>query len=126
MKTIRQRHLIHASPEEVFTALTNPLTIELWSGYPAVMEATEGFEFSLFDGDIAGKNLKLVENRQVVQEWFFGDNSPEASIVTIDLTKHREGTRVMLEHTNVPDEEATEFEEGWREYFWGAIKAFFA
>lgn len=124
MKTIQQRHLIHATPEEVFAALTNPFTIELWSGFPAVMEPKEGFEFSIFDGDISGRNIRVVENKQLVQEWYFGDNTEE-SIVTINLKEHQVGTRVMIEHVNIPDESAEEMEEGWNVYYWGAIKEFF-
>jgi len=124
MKTIRQSYFINASPEEVFAAITNPFTIELWSGYPASMEAKEGTEFSIFDGDIAGKNLKITENAQLVQEWYFGDRQEE-SIVTIDLVSHKSGTKVNLEHTNIPDEDLEEFQEGWNFYYWGAIKEFF-
>lgn len=124
MKTIRQKHIIHASPEEVFAALTNPFTIELWSGFPATMEPTEGFEFTLFDGDIAGRNIRVIENKQLVQEWYFGE-SPDESIVTIDLKSHDLGTKVNLEHTMIPDDSAEEMEEGWTRYFWGAIKEFF-
>ena len=124
MKTIRQHHFIKATPEEVFTAITNPFTIELWSGYPAQMEAKEGTEFSIFEGDIAGRNIKISENKELVQEWYFGDRQEE-SIVTISLKPHQSGTKVSLEHTNVPDEEAEEFEEGWNVTYWGAIKEFF-
>ena len=45
---------ITADPEEVFTALTNPFQIELWSGYPAEMKAEEGFVFSLWEGHWRG------------------------------------------------------------------------
>lgn len=124
MKTIRQHHFIKATPEEVFTAITNPFTIELWSGYPAQMEAREGTEFSIFEGEIAGRNIKISENKELVQEWYFGDRQEE-SIVTISLKPHQSGTKVSLEHTNVPDEEAEEFEEGWNVTYWGAIKEFF-
>ena len=124
MKTISQKHIIHASPSEVYSALTNPFTIELWSGYPAVMEPTEGFEFTIFDGDITGKNIKVVENELLVQNWYFGDVTDE-SMVTIKLSPHEKGTRVTIEHTNVPDEDFDEFEEGWKTYYWGAIKDFF-
>ena len=124
MRTIRQHYFIKATPEEVFAAITNPFTIELWSGYPAQMEAREGTEFSLFDGDISGRNIKISENRQLVQEWYFGDRNEE-SVVTIDLKPHQQGTKVSLEHTNVPDEDADEFEEGWSKYYWGAIISFF-
>jgi activator of HSP90 ATPase len=124
MKTIRQNHFINATPEEVFSAIINPFTIELWSGYPAQMEAKEGKEFSIFDGDIVGRNLKVIENRQLIQEWYFGDRQEE-SIVTIDLKPHQLGTKVTLEHTNVPDNELEDFQEGWTVYYWGAIKEFF-
>jgi activator of HSP90 ATPase len=124
MKTIRQHYFVHATPEEVFLAITNAFTIELWSGYPAKMEAKEGTEFSLFEGEIAGKNIKVIENQQLVQEWYFGDR-PEESIVTIDLKPHPLGTKVLLEHTNVSDEEANELAVGWNEHYWGAIKSFF-
>lgn len=124
MKTIKQSHFINATPEEVYTALTNPLTIELWSGYPAEMQPVEGSEFTLFEGDISGMNLSLIPNRQVVQEWFFGEGQ-EKSIVTILLKESEKGTRVELEHTNVPDEEWENMEEGWKSYYWGAIKKYF-
>jgi activator of HSP90 ATPase len=124
MTTIKQKHFVQATPEEVYAAITNPFTIELWSGYPAIMDSSEGFEFSLFDGDIVGVNIKLVVNKLLIQKWFFGEREEE-SIVTINLKPHEMGTRVTVEHTNVPDEDADEFEEGWKIYYWGAIKEFF-
>jgi uncharacterized protein YndB with AHSA1/START domain len=124
VKTIKQSYYINATPEEVYRAITNPFTIELWSGLPANMELTEGSEFYIFDGDICGRNIKLTENLQLVQEWYFGD-SQEESIVTINLKPHKTGTRVFLEHIHVPDDVADEFEEGWKNYYWGALKEFF-
>jgi activator of HSP90 ATPase len=124
MQTIKQRHYINATTEEIFTAITNPVTIELWSGYPAHMEAKENTEFSIFDGDIYGRNISIIPNKQLIQEWYFGDN-PVESIVTITLNSRNKGTCVTLEHINVPDEVMKEFEEGWRKYYWGAIKEFF-
>ena len=57
----------------------------------------------------------------LVQEWYFGD-SPEQSIVTIDLKAHQMGTKVNLEHTNVPDEESDDFVEGWNELLLGSYQ----
>ena len=124
MKTIKQSHFINATPEEVYTSLTNPLTIELWSGYPAEMQLVEGSEFTIYEGDISGKNIFLIPNQQLVQEWYFGENT-EKSIVTINLKPSGGGTHVELEHTNVPDEDFENMEEGWRSYYWGAIKKYF-
>lgn len=124
MKTLKQNHFINASPEEVFTAITNPLTIELWSGYPADMQLEAGTEFSIFEGDICGRNISFVENKQLVQEWYFGDNEDQ-SVVTINLIPSSNGTQVELIHTNIPDEDYENMEEGWRTYYWGAIKKYF-
>lgn len=112
---------IAADPEEVFSALTNPFQIELWSGFPAEMKAEKGFVFSLWEGDICGVNLDVVPNRLLKQEWFFGETE-EPSIVTLRLKKEGEETRVELSHTNIPDEVFEEIAEGWREYYLGAIK----
>jgi len=114
---------INATPEEVFSAITNRFTIELWSGYQAEMEAVEETEFSIFDGDISGRNLRIVENKLLVQEWYFGDMQ-EKSIVTIQLNSHKQGTKVTLEHTNIPYEDFDNIQIGWNEYYWGAIKEF--
>lgn len=112
---------IAADPEEVFTALTNPFQIELWSGYPADMKPEAGYVFSLWEGDISGVNIKVVPNGFLQQEWFFGETETP-SIVKITLKKEGNATNVELFHTNIPDEVYEEITEGWREYYLGAIK----
>jgi len=124
MKTFKKTFLINAEPSDIYSALTNPFTIELWSGYPAVMSAEPGTEFSLWEGDISGKNLEFIPDRKVVQEWYFGDQ-PEKSIVTISIQQFREDSQITVEHTNIPDEDFEEIAEGWREYYIGAIMVFF-
>ena len=124
MKTFKKTFKINAEPSDVYSALTNPYTIELWSGYPAVMSEDPGSEFSLWEGDIAGKNLEFVKDRKVVQEWYFGEQK-EISVVTITIQPDREDSQVTVEHTNIPDEEFEGIAEGWREYYLGAIMNFF-
>jgi uncharacterized protein YndB with AHSA1/START domain len=124
MHTIRQIHTIAASPEELFIALTNPLTIELWSGYEAIMSTEPGSEFSLFEGDITGKNLEFVENKFIKQKWYFEGES-EDSIVAITLKPEKKHTMVELVHTNVPSEVYEEMLEGWKRIYFGSLKKFF-
>ncbi len=115
---------IEAEPEEIFLALTNPFTIKLWSDLPAKMDANEGTEFKLWDGDICGKNIKVVPNKELVQEWYFDDlNKP--SIATIKLHKYKNGTNVEVKHVNIPNDAYENINEGWHEYYIGAIKRFF-
>ncbi|MDR1414780.1 MAG: SRPBCC domain-containing protein [Odoribacteraceae bacterium] len=122
MKNFEYTTEIMADPAEVFAALTNPFQIEVWSGFPAEMKAEEGFLFSLWEGDISGINLKVIPDRLLVQEWFFGDTA-EPSIVTIRLKRAADRTRLELTHANIPDEAFDEITEGWENQYIGAIKS---
>jgi activator of HSP90 ATPase len=124
MKTFKKTFKINAEPSDVYSAIINPYTIELWSGYPAIMSEEPGSEFSLWEGDISGKNLEFVRDRKVVQEWYF-DDQQEKSIVTITIQPDNEDSQVTVEHTNIPDKDFTDIAEGWREYYIGAIISFF-
>jgi activator of HSP90 ATPase len=124
MKTFKKTFKINAEPSDVYSALTNPYTIELWSGYPATMSEVPDSEFSLWEGDITGKNLEFIKDKKVVQEWYFGEMS-EKSIVTITIQPDRENSLVTVEHSNIPDDDFADIAEGWREYYFGAIMNFF-
>ena len=124
MKTFKKTFKINAEPSDVYSALTNPYTIELWSGYKAIMSEEPGSEFSLWEGDITGRNIEFIKDKKVVQEWYFGDQ-PEPSVVTITIQADREDSAVTVEHTNIPDEDYADIAEGWREYYIGAIIGFF-
>ena len=124
MKSLKKYFLIAAPPEDVYLALTNPLTLHLWTGEEAIMSTEPDSEFSLWDGGITGKNLEFVDGKMIVQEWYFGEQE-EKSIVTIKLHPHDEGTSVELRHTNIPDEAYDDIAEGWRESYFGALREFY-
>ncbi len=126
MKTFKKYYELPATPEEVYWALTNPLSIQLWSGAPAQMDTHPGSEFSLWNGDIVGKNLEFVENKKIVQHWYF-DGEPDESIVTIKLHDGKKAgtTSVELIHTNIPDSEYDDFVEGWTHNYFDALLEFF-
>ena len=123
MKDFKKYFKIKAEPEDIYACLVNPVTMELWSGFPAKITPEEGTEFEIWDGDIAGKILKLDPEKEVVEEWYFGDNEAP-SIVTIRIHPKKNYTSVELLHTNIPDEVYDEFTTGWEEYFFGGIKKF--
>lgn len=124
MKDFKKYYIIKASPEEVYQALTNPFTIQLWTGEEAEMSTEPGTEFSMWDGSISGKNLEFLENQKIEQEWYFGDQE-EKSIVTIKLHPHNKGTSVELRHSNIPDEEYDDFAEGWDDSYFASLSEFF-
>ena len=124
MKDYKKYYTIGADNSDVYAALTNPLTIQLWSGEAAVMSTEPGSEFSLWEGSITGKNLEFEDKKRIVQQWYFGEQD-EASIVTIKLHDHPDGTSVELRHTNIPDEDYTDIVEGWDTMYFGSLREFY-
>ncbi|BAU54749.1 SRPBCC domain-containing protein [Mucilaginibacter gotjawali] len=124
MRDFKKYYHITAPPEEVYIALTNPFTIELWTGEPAEMSTEPGSEFSMWEGSIVGKNLEFEEGKKLVQQWYF-DGQPEPSIVTIKLHPEKGGTSVELKHTNIPDIEYKGFAEGWDNSYFASLAEFF-
>jgi uncharacterized protein YndB with AHSA1/START domain len=124
MKDLKKYYIIPAEPELVYAALTNPLTLQAWTGDEAEMSTEPGSEFSLFDGSIVGKNLEFEEGKKLVQQWYFGEQE-EPSIVTIKLHPHKYGTSAELRHTNIPDYDFNDIAEGWDEAYFGALIEFY-
>ena len=124
MKDFKKYYLLPAPPEEVYVALTNPATIQLWSGEKAEMSTEPGSEFSLWDDSIAGRNIEFEEGKKIVQEWYFGEQE-EQSIVTIKLHPHKQGTSVEVRHTNIPDEAYDDIVSGWDETYFASLQEFY-
>jgi len=124
MKEFKKYYLIPALPTDVFIALTNPVTLRLWTGEDAEMSTEPGSEFSLWDGSITGKNIEFVEGKKIVQEWYFGDREEE-SIVTILLHDSKHGTSVELHQTNIPEEDYEDIVRGWNANYFGGLREFY-
>jgi uncharacterized protein YndB with AHSA1/START domain len=123
MQKFKQTYHIKASVLQVWQALVDPKIIDEWGGGPVKMEARAGTDFEFWGGDIHGTNIKVVKEKELVQEWISGD-WPEASIVTFTLEPEGEGTKVVLVHEKVPDSEADDIRSGWREYYLGPMKEY--
>lgn len=124
MKNYKNYYIIQGTPEEVYLALTNPPTIQLWTGEPAEMSTIPGSSFSLWEGSIEGINLEFEPGKKIVQEWFFGEQE-EPSIVTIILHPHKQGTSAELRHTNIPEEAYSDIVSGWNEIYFHRLIDFY-
>lgn len=124
MKSFKKYYIIPATPQELYLALTNPLTIQLWSGEPAEMSTEAGSEFSLWDGSIVGKNLEFEQDKKIVQEWYFGEQQ-EPSVVTFKLHENPKGTSLELNHTNIPDQDYDDIVDGWENIYIASLIDFY-
>jgi len=124
MKNIKRYYEIKAEPKDIYNALTNQKMLEIWTGETCVMQVEPNTEFSLWGGSISGINLEFEENKKIVQQWFFGDDT-EDSIVTIKLHPNKKGTSIELLHTNIPEDAYENISEGWDEDYFGALNELF-
>ncbi len=124
MKEFKQRYTLNASPADVYNAMTNPAMIEIWTGEPAVMSTEPGSEFEIWDGAITGENLEFVQDKLIVQKWFFGEEAD--SIVTIKIHPDRKGTLVELLQTNIPDNAFENMADGWNVDYFGNLMQLYA
>jgi uncharacterized protein YndB with AHSA1/START domain len=119
---------IPASPQEVYEAWLDSLAHTEMTGGEANVSGEIGAEVSAWDGYISGRNLELVSGERIVQSWRTSEFSDEHedSIITLTLEEVEDGTRLTLEHTNVPDEQRSYEEGGWQENYFEPMVAYFA
>lgn len=123
MRTIQQKYVINASLDKVWQALVDPNIIEDWGGGPAKMSEQENFEFEIWGGDIHGKNISVIPQKQLIQEWM-AKEWDQPSKVTLTLSNNSNKTTVELLHEDIPDIEADEIEEGWKNSYMGPLKEY--
>ncbi len=118
---LKQKYLINAPASKVWEALTNSKMINEWGAGPSKMDDLDGFEFSLWGGDIWGKNIKVAKEKLLKQEWTSG-KWEKPSIVEFNLKEKGGKTELNLSHTGIPDMEFKDIESGWKDYYLGPLK----
>ena len=121
MRIIQQTYVINASSQNVWQALVDPVIIDKWGGGPANMNDKVGTKFTLWGGDIYGKNIKITPNSELVQEWFGGEWEKPSKVI-FTLKEKGDKTEINLLQEDVPDGEAKDIDEGWKKYYLGPLK----
>jgi len=78
-------------------------------------------------GYISGKNLELEKGKRIVQEWITTEWPPGYLPSRLELTfnKIKEGTEILMVHSNVPVEQLAEYKQGWTDFYWKPLKKYF-
>jgi activator of HSP90 ATPase len=128
IKTIKQKALIPASPREVYDALVTARTHAAVTGAPATGRARVGGRFTAYDGYIMGVHRELVAGKRIVQEWTTTEwpEGAAASRLEITLKPAKGKTSLQMVHSNVPASQAAGYRQGWIDYYWKPLKAYFA
>lgn len=126
--TIRHDVLIPLStPEAVYRALLLSKEHTEFTGSEAKCSARVGGKFTAWDKYISGKNIRLVKDKLIVQEWKTSEwpEGYEPSILKISLKREGEGTKLTMIQTRVPASQVDRYDKGWYESYWEPLKQYF-
>jgi uncharacterized protein YndB with AHSA1/START domain len=114
---------IAATPDEVFTYLTDPEKYTRWKGERAELDPRPGGLYRVRIGPDAvalGEYVEVEPPSRVVFTWGWegsGDVPPGSTTVEITLRRDGDGTLLRLRHTGLPsDADADLHREGWEMY----------
>jgi uncharacterized protein YndB with AHSA1/START domain len=114
---------IAAQPETVFPYFTDPARYVQWMGSIATLEPVPGgsYRVSMRDGvEVVGEFLEVDPPRRLVFTWGWTHDlavAPGTTRVEVTLDEEAGGTRVVLRHHDLPDDEQRDHHgTGWRMY----------
>lgn len=115
-ESIEVSGVVHASPERIYQAWLSSSEHSAMTGRQAMVEGNVGGRFTAYDGRIEGAMVELEPGRRIVQRWRSSDfpSDAEDSLLEVRLEPIDNGTRVAFVHTEIPEGQATQLEEGWR------------
>ncbi|HJX24263.1 MAG TPA: SRPBCC family protein [Candidatus Bathyarchaeia archaeon] len=125
--TIRQKVVVPASLEEIYEAFMDPKKHAAFTGSKATGDPRVGGKFTAWDGYIYGENLELLRGKRIAQKWKSTDFSPSDSFSKLELSlkKVKEGTEISMVHSDVPAGLVEDVAQGWKDFYWRPLKAYF-
>jgi uncharacterized protein YndB with AHSA1/START domain len=122
-KIIRQSVTFRAAPHAVYEALMDSKKHAAFSGGKASISRVVGGKIMAYDNYITGKNVELVPDKKIVQDWRAVDWPEDfLSRVTFKFTAVQGGTHLDFTHSHVPDGTEEEFKQGWIDNYWEPMK----
>jgi len=127
-ESIEVSGVIHAAPERIYQAWLNSSEHSAMTGGRATVDPNIGGRFSVWDGYAEGSTIELEPGRRIVQRWRSTEFPLEAgdSLLEIRLEPLENGTRVAFLHSEIPEGQATKYEQGWREHYLEPMDRYFS
>lgn len=124
-KTIVQKVIFkNTTAAKVYQLYVNAKKHSLIAGSPATITGKVGDKFSLHNGYITGKNLRLVKDRLIVQTWRamgWEENDLDSTFI-IELEPKGKDVVLYAVHANLPDKHAASIAKGWFGHYWNPWK----
>ena len=116
---------ISAGPIRVFEAFLDPAGHAAMTGAASTIEADGSF--TAWNGYIRGRTIEAESGKKIVQSWRtadFPDAAPD-SVLEIEFVATSNGTRVTFRHSDIPDGQGPNYEQGWVDHYLTPMQAWF-
>jgi activator of HSP90 ATPase len=118
---------LNASPQRIYEALLDAKQFAAFSGLPAEIDPKAGGAFSLFGGQIVGRNVELVPNQRIVQAWRPAHWGPGVySIARFDLKTEGSGSVFSVDQKGFPEGDFDGLSDGWKLHYGDPLKKYLA
>jgi uncharacterized protein YndB with AHSA1/START domain len=125
MGKIHQEVTFAAAPAKVYRALMDSAEHAKFTGAPAEIGNSDGSAWSAYGGKIHGRHIELVDGQRIVQTWRAG-NWPEGvhSMVRFELKPDGNGTKVILDHDALAEDQVPHIDGGWPRMYWEPLRKY--
>lgn len=126
-ESIKVSTTLPVNPKEIYDAWLSSKGHTAMTGAEAKCSAKTGTTFTAWDGYIEGKNLELKPYTRIVQSWRTSEfpDRAEDSQLEILLEKVGNGTKITLNHTNIPKGQGAQYKQGWHDHYFVPMKEYF-
>jgi activator of HSP90 ATPase len=128
MDSIQVSCVLPVDPATIYRDWLSTKAHTLFTGGAAKIEPFVGGKHSAWDGYIWGETLELESGKRIVQSWSTS-NFPDGSApsrLEILLEEDPEGCKVTLVHTNIPDGQGKEYEQGWQDHYFSPMMDYYS
>jgi activator of HSP90 ATPase len=119
--------VFNAKPSEIYNAWLTSEGHSAMTGSKANVDGRVGGKFSAWDGYISGSTLELTPDQRIVQAWRtseFPEGTPDSHIEIL-LEAVQDGTEVTLIHSDMPEDQADSYRQGWEDFYFKPMREYF-
>jgi activator of HSP90 ATPase len=123
---IHQENMFAATPNRIYEVfMDSKQHTEFTANGDANISNVIGGEFSCHGGRIQGRIIELVPNQRIVLAWRVNTwNEGVYSIVKFEFRQEGSQTRIVLDHTGLPEAEHGHTETGWYARYWEPLDTY--
>ena len=128
MDSFQVSSILPVDPSTVYRDWMSSKGHTLFTGGTAKIDPTIRGKHSAWDGYIWGEILEYEIGKRIVQTWTTSNfpDGAEPSKIEVKFEAVPEGCKITLVHTNIPEGQGKEYEDGWQEHYFTPMMDYYS